>query len=95
MNDKLIIAGKEFTSRLFIGTGKFPSNEIMRQAIIASGSQMVTTALKRLNTQDSASENVLDFIPKECVLLPNTSGVRNAEEAVFAAKMNRAALGTE
>ena len=67
----------------------------MRQAIIASGSQMVTTALKRLNTQDSASENVLDFIPKECVLLPNTSGVRNAEEAVFAAKMNRAALGTE
>ena len=95
MNDKLIIAGKEFTSRLFIGTGKFPSNEIMRQAIIASGSQMVTTALKRLNTQDSASENVLEFIPKECVLLPNTSGVRNAEEAVFAAKMNRAALGTE
>lgn len=95
MNDNLVIAGREFSSRLFIGTGKFPSNEVMRQAIVASGSQMVTTALKRLNTQDSGSENILDFIPKECVLLPNTSGVRNAEEAVFAAKMNRAALGTE
>ncbi|MBQ7734652.1 MAG: thiazole synthase [Bacteroidales bacterium] len=95
MNDKLIIAGREFSSRLFIGTGKFPSNKVMRQAIAASGAEMVTTAFKRLNTQDSGSENILDFIPKECMLLPNTSGVRDAEEAVFAAKMNRAALGTE
>lgn len=95
MNDKLIIAGEEFTSRLFIGTGKFPSNQIMQQAIISSGTQMVTTAMKRLNTSDCASENILEFIPKNCKLLPNTSGVRNAEEAVFAAKMNRAALGTD
>ena len=95
MKDILKIADREFTSRLFIGTGKFPSNQVMREAITSSGAEMVTTALKRLNTEDSASENVLDFIPKTCLLLPNTSGVRNAEEAVFAAKMNRAALGTD
>ena len=95
MEDLLKIADRTFRSRLFVGTGKFPSNQVMREAIAASGAEMVTTALKRLNTQDCASENILDFIPKTCLLLPNTSGVRNAEEAVFAAKMNRAALGTD
>ena len=95
MNDNLIIAGKEFKSRLFIGTGKFPSNEVMKQAIIASKAEIVTTALKRLNTEDSASEDIIPFIPESCMLLPNTSGVRNANEAVFAAKMSRAALNTE
>lgn len=95
MEDILNIADRTFRSRLFIGTGKFPSNQVMRQAIEASGAEMVTTALKRLNTEDSGSENILDFIPKTCVILPNTSGVRNAEEAVFAAKMNRVALGTD
>ena len=72
MKDILKIADREFTSRLFIGTGKFPSNQVMREAITASGAEMVTTALKRLNNEDSASENVLDFIPKTCLLLPNT-----------------------
>lgn len=89
MNDFLKIADKEFSSRLIIGTGKFPSNEVMRQSIIASKSAMVTTALKRLGTEDSASENILEYIPKECMLLPNTSGVRDSKEAVFAAKMSR------
>ncbi|MBQ9312056.1 MAG: thiazole synthase [Bacteroidales bacterium] len=89
MNDTLKIADKELSSRLIIGTGKFPSNEVMKQSIIASKSSMVTTALKRLGTEDSASENILEFIPKDCMLLPNTSGVRNAKEAVFAAKMSR------
>ena len=94
MEDILKIADRTFSSRLFIGTGKFPSNQVMKQAIEASGSQMVTTALKRLNTEDSANEDVLSFIPKSIQLLPNTSGVRNAEEAVFAAKMSRIATGT-
>ncbi len=95
MNDNLKIADKEFTSRLFIGTGKFASNEIMKQSIIASKAQIVTTALKRLNTEDSASEDIIPFIPENCMLLPNTSGVRTAEEAIFAAKMSKAALGTD
>lgn len=95
MNDKLLIANKEFASRLFIGTGKFPSNHVMRQAIISSKAEIVTTALKRLNTEQSGSEDILPFIPEHCMLLPNTSGVRNAREAVFAAKMSRAAFGTE
>lgn len=94
MADLLKIADREFSSRLIIGTGKFPSNQIMEQAIKASGAQIVTSALKRLNTEDSGSEDMLEFIPKDIVLLPNTSGVRNAEEAVFAAKMSREALGT-
>lgn len=89
------IADREFDSRLIIGTGKFASNELMKQSILASGSQMVTTALKRLGTEDSASENILDFIPKECMLLPNTSGVRDAKEAVFAAKMSRELYKTD
>ena len=94
MKDILKIADREFTSRLFIGTGKFPSNQMMKQAIEASGTEMVTTALKRLNTEDSANEDVLSFIPMNIQLLPNTSGVRNAEEAVFAAKMSKMATGT-
>lgn len=95
MNDNLIIAEKEFKSRLIIGTGKFPSNEIMRKAIIASKAEIVTTALKRLNTENSASDDILPYFPKDCMLLPNTSGVRNAKEAVFAAKMSRQALKTD
>lgn len=94
MSDKLIIAGKEFSSRLILGTGKYPSNQIMQQCIIASGTNMVTTALKRLNTQDSASEDILPYIPEHCMLLPNTSGVRDSKEAVFAAKLAREAFGT-
>ena len=94
MGDFLKIADRTFRSRLFVGTGKFPSNQVMAQAIAASGTEMVTTALKRLNTQDSANEDVLSFIPENIQLLPNTSGVRNAEEAVFAAKMSKIATGT-
>ena len=93
--DILKIADKEFSSRLIIGTGKFPSNKVMKEAIIQSSSQIVTTALKRLGTEDSASENILDFIPKDCMLLPNTSGVRDAKEAVFAAKISRELYKTE
>lgn len=91
---KLKIAGREFDSRLFLGTGKFPSNQIMGEAIKSSCTQMVTTAMKRVDIEHSNEDDMLKFIPKDIILLPNTSGVRNAKEAVFAAKIAREALGT-
>ena len=92
---KLTIAGKEFSSRLFLGTGKFPSNKIMGQAIIASGTQMATTAMKRVDLDNSDEDDMLKHIlQKDIILLPNTSGVRNAKEAVFAALMARESLQT-
>ena len=93
--EKLIIAGKEFNSRLFLGTGKFPSNEVMGRAIKSSKTQMVTTALKRVDVENSDTDDMLAHIAKPGIqLLPNTSGTRNAEEAVFAAQMAREAFGT-
>lgn len=90
----LIIAGREFHSRLFLGTGKFRSNQEMQEAIIASGSEMVTVAMKRIELED-ANDDMLRHVPQEGVqLLPNTSGVRDADEAVFAAQMAREAFGT-
>ena len=95
MNDKLTIGGKDFSSRLFVGTGKFSSNEAMEQAIIASESQMVTVAMKRVD-MDNASDDMLHHIIKNpnIQLLPNTSGVRDAKEAVFAAQLAREAFET-
>ncbi|MEE1220902.1 MAG: thiazole synthase [Bacteroidales bacterium] len=94
-NEKLVIAGREFESRLFLGTGKFPSNEIMGKAIEISQTQMVTTAMKRVNLENSKEDDMLSYIDREkVILLPNTSGVRNAKEAVFAAQMAREALQT-
>ena len=92
--EKLIIAGKEFTSRLFMGTGKFSSNTIMRQAIEASETQMVTMAMKRIDLADSGDDMLRHIAIPGIRLLPNTSGTRNADEAVFAAKMAREAFGT-
>lgn len=93
--EKLIIAGREFESRLFMGTGKFTSNEIMAQAIAASGTQMVTMAMKRIDMDDSRGDDMMRHIARPGIqLLPNTSGTRNADEAVFAAKMAREAFGT-
>ena len=92
--EKLIIAGKEFTARLFRGTGKFSSNTIMRQAIEASETQMVTMAMKRIDLADSGDDMLRHIAIPGIRLLPNTSGTRNADEAVFAAKMAREAFGT-
>ena len=92
--EKLIIAGKEFTSRLFMGTGKFSSNTIMRRAIEASETQMVTMAMKRIDLADSGDDMLRHIAIPGIRLLPNTSGTRNADEAVFAAKMAREAFGT-
>ena len=90
MNDSLKIGPREFTSRLFVGTGKFPSSDIMQESIIASGSEMITVAMKRVNMMNEATDDMLTHINREHVqLLPNTSGVRDADEAVLAARMSR------
>jgi len=92
--ERLVIAGREFSSRLFLGTGKFSSNELMKEAIKASGTEMVTLAMKRVELGDSDDELLTHIASPGIQLLPNTSGVRNAEEAVFAAQMAREAFGT-
>src|SRR5690242_21296708 len=82
---KLKISGREFTSRLLVGTGKFASNELMRDTLVASGTEIVTVALRRvdLSGKHDPFANILDFIdPQRFLLLPNTSGARNAAEAV-------------
>jgi thiazole synthase len=93
MNDKLIIAGKEFDSRLFIGTGKFASNKIMADAIESSGTQMVTVALRRVDIDNPNDDMLAAIDRKKYQLLPNTSGARNADEAVRLARLARAATG--
>ncbi len=90
----LIIAGRAFKSRLFLGTGKFRSNAEMKAAIAASGTEMVTVAMKRIELGDSDDDMLAHVVRPEIQLLPNTSGVRDAEEAVFAAQMSREAFGT-
>ena len=90
----LLIAGREFHSRLLTGTGKFSSPEMMRDALDASGSQIVTVALRRadLSGQRDPFANILDFVdPKKYLLLPNTSGAMNAAEAVRLARLAVAA----
>jgi thiazole synthase len=90
----LVIAGRPFSSRLMLGTGKFASNAAMAGALEASGTEMVTVALRRadLSGKGDAFANILDFIdPKKYLLLPNTSGAMNAEEAVRLARLARAA----
>lgn len=78
-DDKFILAGHEFTSRFILGSGKY-NLDLIKAAIEQGGAQIITLALRRANT--GKSENILDFIPENVTLLPNTSGARNAEEAV-------------
>jgi thiazole synthase len=88
-DDQLLIGGRAFSSRLFVGTGKFPSNDSLRDAIVASGTEMVTVALRRVDP--TAEEDILDAIPDDVLLLTNTSGAVDAEEAVRLARLARAA----
>ncbi|MFN8177145.1 MAG: thiazole synthase [bacterium] len=91
MLDLLRIAGREFSSRLFVGTGKFDSPEVMRDALVASGTQMVTVALRRVDLA-AIEPNLLEFIDTDrYLLLPNTSGAENADEAVRLARLAREA----
>lgn len=91
----LKLGDKEFSSRLFTGTGKFASSALMRDAILESGSELVTVALKRVDIQNKEDDMLSHLSGGGINLLPNTSGVRNAEEAVFAAMLAREALGTK
>ncbi len=92
--DQLKIADKTFNSRLFLGTGKFGSTQLMEQAILASQSELVTVALRRVDT-DAETDEILSHINHPHInLLPNTSGARNANEAVFAAQLAREAMET-
>ena len=94
--DILKIGNREFTSRLFVGTGKFLSPDKMQEAVIASESQMITVAMKRVNMMNEATDDMHTHTNRENVqLLPNTSGVRDAREAVLAAQMSREIFGTD
>ena len=96
MNDNLTIGGREFESRLFVGTGKFASPELMLESVLASQTQMITVAMKRVNMLNEATDEMLTHINREHVqLLPNTSGVRDAKEAVLAAQMSREIFHTD
>jgi thiazole synthase len=91
----LKIANKSFSSRLFTGTGKFSSCMLMEEALLASGSELVTVALKRVDVKNNEEDDLISHLKHQHIsLLPNTSGVRNAKEAVFAAKLAREALET-
>ncbi len=84
--DKFILGGKEFDSRFILGSGKF-SLELVKACIEKAGAQIITLALRRTN--EGGIANILDYIPKDVTLLPNTSGARNAEEAVRIARLSR------
>ena len=94
MTDTLKIADKTFRSRLFTGTGKFSSSKVMQEAIVASESELVTVALKRVDLHRTSDDILMHLKQDHINLLPNTSGVRTAKEAVFAAQLAREALQT-
>ncbi|GAC1440530.1 MAG: thiazole synthase [Mycobacteriales bacterium] len=93
--DSLVIAGRPYVSRLLIGTGKFRSHTVMRDALLASGAQIVTVALRRVELDKQGVGDVLDFVPPTMILLPNTSGAVDADEAVRLARLGRAATGAD
>lgn len=85
-NDKLVIGGHEFDSRFILGSGKYSMN-LIEAAVKDAGAQIITLAVRRANTKKQ--ENIMDYIPKGITLLPNTSGARNAEEAVRIARLGK------
>lgn len=93
--DKLVLAGQEFDSRLIVGTGKYASGAILQESIKASGAQIATMAVKRVDIKHGTDDIVKPLKDLGVTLMPNTSGARNAKEAVFAAQLSREALGTD
>jgi thiazole synthase len=90
--DPLVIAGKTFTSRLIVGTGKYATFPLMAEALEASGTEMVTVAVRRVNIADRSKESLLDYVdPKRYTLLPNTAGCYSAAEAIRTARLAREA----
>jgi len=96
LKDPFVLAGKEYGSRLILGTGKYKSFEETRRAIEASGAEIVTVAVRRVNITDPNQENLLDYVdPKQYTILPNTAGCYTAEEAIRTARLAReAGIGT-
>lgn len=91
VREKLVIAGRTFSSRLLVGTGKFSSGQVMAQALAVSGAGLVTVALRRIDLQHP-DQNIMDFIsPEKYLILPNTSGAQNADEAIRLARLARSA----
>jgi thiazole synthase len=89
-SDSLVIAGRTFTSRLVVGTGKYPSNAVMAAAHRASGADMVTVAVRRVNLTDRSKESLIDYIDREQIfILPNTAGCYTAEDAIRTARLGR------
>jgi thiazole synthase len=93
MSDSLVIAGREFKSRLFIGTAGYPNRQVMLDALAASGTEMVTASIRRISLAGD-DESLLNLIPKHIRFLPNTAGCQTAKDAVLTAELAREALGT-
>jgi thiazole synthase len=93
--DRLVISRRAIGSRLLVGTGKFRSHTVMREALLASGADLVTVALRRVDLSRAGEGDVLDFIPPSMTLLPNTSGAVDADEAVRLARLGRAATDAD
>ena len=91
MTDTFTIAGKTFTSRLIVGTGKYSSHLVMQRAHEAAGAEMVTVAVRRVNISDRSKESLLDYIDSRIFLLPNTAGCYSADEAIRTARLGREA----
>jgi thiazole synthase len=91
--EPLVIAGRQIRSRLFLGTGKFPGGKIMAEALEASGAEIVTVALRRVELDDPQDDLLSHIDPAKYLILPNTSGARNADEAVRIARLAREATG--
>jgi thiazole synthase len=89
-DEPLVIAGREFRSRLLTGTGKYDSFETMRDALAASGSEIVTVAVRRIDLDAAGDDDITAYLPEGMLLLPNTSGCETAEEAVRTARLARA-----
>ncbi|MBQ6446118.1 hypothetical protein KGR20_18270 [Cytobacillus oceanisediminis] len=89
MKDTLVIGGEEFTSRLFVGTGKFANHQQMEEVLEKSNTEVVTVALRRVDIE-AKEENILNNIPANMRLMPNTSGARTADEAVRIARLAKA-----
>jgi thiazole synthase len=87
--DLFIFGGRSFTSRLIVGTGKYATFPLMKEALEASGAEIVTVAVRRVNLTDRSKESLLDYVPKGMTLLPNTAGCYTADDAIRAARLGR------
>jgi thiazole synthase len=96
MDTPLIIGSYRFASRLFVGTGKYPSLEIMQAAHAASGAEVVTVAMRRIHLDDPTGKTLIDYIDRtKFTILPNTAGCFTAKDAILTAQLAREALGTD